>query len=112
MEIDLSETGAAEERCFEALANESRRTILSALCEAGTPLSLAELAVELAQTDAGPTEIGGDSDPIKRYEIELYHRHVPKLADTGLVEFDQDRRVVSLTAEFDGADNATELLVA
>lgn len=112
MEIDLSETGAAEERCFEALANESRRTVLSALCEADTPLSLSELAVELAQADSGPTEIGGNSDPVERYEIELYHRHAPKLADIGLVDFDQDRRMVSLTAEFDDADDTTELLVA
>ena len=112
MEIDLSETGAAEERCFEALADESRRTVLTALCEAGTALSLSELAVELSQADSGPTEIGGDGDPVERYEIELYHRHVPKLADTGLVDFDRERRTVSLTAEFGDAGDATELLVA
>ncbi|QLD87845.1 hypothetical protein HWV07_01840 [Natronomonas salina] len=111
MEIDLSETDAAEERCYEALADEDRRTVLSALCESGTALSLSELAIELAQAEPGPTEIGG-GDAVERHEIELYHRHLPKLDDIGLVDFDQDRRLVSLTAEFDDADDATELLVA
>lgn len=111
MEIDLSETGAAEERCYEALADEDRRTVLSTLCESGTALSLSELAVELAQEESGPTEIGG-GDAVERHEIELYHRHLPKLDDVGLVDFDQERRLVSLTAEFDDAGDAAELLVA
>lgn len=112
MEIDLNETGAAEERCYEALADEDRRTVLSSLCESETAMSLSELAVELAQAASGPTEIGGDGDSVERHEIELYHRHLPKLDDIGLVDFDQDRRLVSLTAEFGDADDTTELLVA
>ena len=111
MEIDLSETGAAEERCYEALANEDRRTVLSTLCESETTMSLSELAAELAQSESSPAEIGGN-DSVERHEIELYHRHLPKLDNIGLVNFDQDRRLVSLTEEFDDAEDATGLLVA
>ena len=112
MEIDLSNTGAADELCYEALAHENRRYVLTALCESETPLSLTELAVELVDERSDVVEVGVDRTAVERQKIELYHRHLPKLDDSGLVDFDVDRRLVRLAAEFDGADDTSELLAA
>lgn len=83
-----------------------RRDVLGSLEEAGVPLSLADLAVELARREAD-----AEDDVWERAEclwIELYHNHAPALEAAGLVEYDQGRRTVSLSPaamerEFDGA---------
>lgn len=112
MEIDLANTGAADERCYEALADESRRRVLSALCESETRMSVTELAVELVDAPSGVPELDVDRSGVDELKIELYHCHLPKLADSGLVDFDVDRRTVDLAAEYDGADDTSELLAA
>lgn len=112
MKIDLAETGASTDRCLEALADDSRRHVLSALCRAESPLSLSELAIDLANAETGPAGPGAEDDPVRSRKVELYHRHVPKLADAGLVEFDAERRTVTLATEFEGADDPSELLAA
>ena len=110
MRVELDQTGAAADRCFEALADERRRRVLAALCEADAPMSLTELAVELTQAETGPRGDAGP-DPEDR-KVQLYHRHVPKLVDAGLVEFDRDRRTVALAPGFDGVEDTSELLAA
>lgn len=112
MKIDLATADATPDRCLEALADESRRHVLSSLCEADGPVSLTELAVDLADAERDPATVAADEDPVRRREIELYHRHVPKLDEAGLVDFDVDRRTVTLAAEYDDADDASELLAA
>jgi hypothetical protein len=112
MRIDLAEADATTDRCFEALADDSRRHVLSTLCRAETPLSLSELAVDLVNTGNTPAGPGVEDDPVRSRKVELYHRHVPKLAEAGFVEFDADRRTVTLAAEFEGADDPSELLAA
>ena len=112
MKIDLAETSATTDRCFEALADDSRRHVLSALCRAETPLSLSELAIDLVNAETGPANPTSEDDPVRNRKIELYHRHVPKLADAGLVEFDADRRMVRLANEFEDAEDPSELLAA
>lgn len=76
-------------------ADPTRRRVLERLQAAGVPLSLADLAVELARR-----ETGADDDAWDRadcYWIELYHTHVPALEAAGLVEYHPDRRTVSLS---------------
>lgn len=112
MKIDLATAGATPDRHLEALADESRRHVLASLCEADGPVTLTELAVDLADAEREPATVAADEDPVRRREIALYHRHAPKLDEAGLVEFDAARRTVTLAAEFDDADEASELLAA
>lgn len=111
MEIDIGEIDAADGRRFEAIASGERRRVLSVLRESDSRLSLTELAAELAREKAEATGPGLDSDRVRDLTVELYHRHVPRLADAGLVDFDRSQRTVALTVDVE-TDDATELLVA
>lgn len=87
LEVDRSELAAV-------LAGQLRRGIVQRLRETDVPLSLADLAVELARADV---ETEGDHwTRAECYWIKLYHNHVPALEAAGLVEYDRDRQTVSL----------------
>lgn len=81
----------------ETQSDQRRRDVLGSLQDAGVPLSLADLAVEQARQDGDDAE----EDVWERAEchwIQLYHNTVPKLEESGLVEYDRDRRTVSLSS--------------
>ena len=80
----------------DGLANERRRAALAVLGEAAAPLALADLAADLVERERGPATGAPDHAAIRRCYVSLYHRHVPKLVEAGLVEFDADRRTVTL----------------
>jgi hypothetical protein len=62
---------------FELLANRYRRQLLFDLLE-HTPQEA------IPHPDDTPT----DSDECDRVQIEVYHLHLPKLADAGLIDWD------------------------
>lgn len=76
-------------------AADRRRIIRTVLGEAAGPLSLADLAVEIVERERGAPAGETDWDAVQRCRLEIYHAHVPKLADDGLVAYDPDRRVVT-----------------
>lgn len=94
------QTGAAELAVEQGeltavLAGRMRRSVVDRLRAADVPLSLADLAVALARAD-----VDAEADVWDRadcYWIELFHNHVPVLEEAGLVEYDHDRRTVSLS---------------
>lgn len=68
---------------MKVLANERRRQTLRALWDADGAVSLADIADEIARRErASAGDAPGDSE---RVQIALYHVHLPKLADAGLV---------------------------
>lgn len=96
---DAEPSGRDELRA--ALAEHGRRHVLRCLRSAETPMALADLTDELVRRvgDASPT---GVQDERERIYALLYHLHLPKLADGGLVSFDPDRKLVDLRE--DGTD--------
>jgi len=78
---------------FECLADGYRREIIAALRDRGES-SLHELARSLADA----------SDRTERLERELHHRHLPKLADAGVVEYDPKERAIAPTERTAAAD--------
>lgn len=99
----LSELDEDTDVLFDALAHHRRRFVLAFLEENPTPVALADLADELAtiEHDAPLAEIA-DED-VTAIRASLYHLHVPKLADVGLVEYDPDSEQVAW------AENADEI---
>lgn len=91
-----SESGGSAPGPADGLANERRRAALAVLREAEAPLALADLAADLVARERAST--APDHEAVQRCYVSLYHRHVPKLVDAGLVEFDADRRTVALGA--------------
>lgn len=88
-----------EESVWKSIAADPvRGEVLELLDGSHRPVSLADLAIELARetdTELDDTEWGR----AKQLRTGLHHCHVPKLHCVGLVEFDSDRMTVSLTKE-------------
>ncbi|WP_306059517.1 DUF7344 domain-containing protein [Natronococcus wangiae] len=86
---------------FETLANEYCRYVLRCLCEHETPISIADLAREVAVRKHGASVSEIPEDERKRIHVLLHHSHVPKLDDADLVTHDQERNVVDTPADAD-----------
>jgi len=85
---------AANDETYEALSHERRRTVLHTLACESTPIELRTLSKAVATR-----EQTGDTKPIpaellKQVHASLYHTHLPKLADHGLVTFDPESKTV------------------
>lgn len=87
---------------FDALAAERRRYVIACLLTYTTPMSMADLATELAmwERDAGADDVPAAAEDA--YAV-LSHVDIPKLADAGIVEYDEDGNAVAL------ADAAPEI---
>lgn len=76
------------DRRLKALSNQRQRHIIYLLEERDGPISIEELAAHIADHEE-PTE-PESSDQRTRLKIELYHNHLPKLADEDFIQFDRD----------------------
>lgn len=83
-------------RLFRIAAHERRRLALGRLAEHAR-LTLPDLADELAAAEHGTDVADVPAETVTRTYFDLYHRHVPRLADAELVRYDQDRDLVSIT---------------
>lgn len=79
------------DRVHAVLASAERRQVLVELCRADTSVPLHELAGRLAGVDDPADEV------LERAHVRLYHNHVPRLADAGYVEYDEEGDAVELT---------------
>ncbi|MFO8115260.1 MAG: ArsR family transcriptional regulator [Halorubrum sp.] len=80
--------------CFEIVSDGARRAIIRQLRrETVEETTVADLIDQLLQKDgAWPTDAPPNRD---RIAILLYHNHLPRLDDHGVVEFDPERRTVA-----------------
>ncbi|WP_121744936.1 DUF7344 domain-containing protein [Natronorubrum halophilum] len=90
---------------FELLKNRRRREVLAYLLEAEETVTLGELAEQIAAWENDTDVSALSSDQRKRVYVALYQTHLPKMDDAGIVEYDQDRGLISL------ADNADLLMM-
>lgn len=79
---------------FEALSHRRRRYVLACLAEDEAPTPLTALAEEVAsrENEAPVSEISHEE--ILERRISLEHRHLPKLADVGLISYDREQNLV------------------
>ena len=79
---------------YEALANDRRRAILATLREQTMPVDTATLAQYVAEAEHGVPDAAVHAEAVEQVHISLYHVHLPRLAASGLVEYDHDRDAV------------------
>jgi DNA-binding transcriptional ArsR family regulator len=77
-------------RALSLLANARRRQVLSYLA-CHRSLSLPTLADEVAEGEADVPLRELDGERVRDVYLSLYHTHVPKLEDAGVVTYDQER---------------------
>ena len=91
------ESQLSQDTVFDILSNSRRRYVLYYLRQESGPIQLTDLAEHVAawenETDI---ESMGEQER-KRVYVSLYQTHIPKLADTGLVEYDKEAGTVALT---------------
>ncbi|GAB3021154.1 DUF7344 domain-containing protein [Natronobiforma cellulositropha] len=90
---DVSDAALSE--AFHILMDERRRTTLEVVHTYGEALTLADVAEEVAtrEYDRAVTDISAET--ISEVYISLYHDHLPRLTDAGLLEYEQERDLVA-----------------
>ena len=96
---------------YDALAHPRRRAVCYLLSERER-WSLSDLAVRVAAWEEGVAPSAVDRTARDRVSAALYHAHLPKLADLGVVSFDADAETVSAGPEADRVLAALEALGA
>ena len=91
---------------LDVLADDRRRRALRTLLT-HEELTLPDLADEVAAAEAGEPLSELDPQAVLQVYLSLYHTHVPRLTDTGLVAYDQERDLVTTTET--GAAVASEI---
>ena len=93
----------APDKVFEILSSRRRRMVLFYLRKHGDTATVNDLAEQVAawENDTDIEEL--TSQERKRVYVSLYQTHLPKLADTDLIDYDVDDGIVTLT------DRATEI---
>jgi DNA-binding transcriptional ArsR family regulator len=79
---------------YKALSHERRRTVLHTLVDESGPIELRTLSKAVATR-----EQTADTEPISaalidQVHLSLYHTHLPRLAEHGLVTFDSESKTV------------------
>jgi DNA-binding transcriptional ArsR family regulator len=82
---------------FRALSDHRRRCICHYLSQADDSLPVDELAELLAASMIEKTRAVLTSAEIEKTRTELHRIHLPKLTEAGIVEYDEEEGVVSLT---------------
>lgn len=102
---DESETMAAVpaaepltiDETFEILKNSRRRLVLDYLQDVEGSVKLAEMADHVTAIENDTDVDSITSKERKRVYVGLYQFHLPKMADMGVIDYDQDRGDVALT---------------
>ncbi|WP_458184951.1 DUF7344 domain-containing protein [Haladaptatus sp. NG-WS-4] len=82
------------ETIFDVLGDSRRRRVLSSLHKESRPVPIADLARHLVDQETDTTT-DAPSDAVERVEIQLYHVHLPKMADAGFVRYDPESGMVA-----------------
>lgn len=90
----------SQETIYGILAHHRRRVAVACLDEHG-PLALGDLAdvVASAEHDKPVAEIS--EDEVLDVHVDLWHSHIPKLAEANVVELEQEREIVRLAENGD-----------
>lgn len=82
-------------RALRLLASERRRHLLSVVREHGEALALADVADEVAIRESGRPLTELTAERVARVYTSIYHDHLPRLVDAGLLSYDQSRDIVA-----------------
>lgn len=86
---------------FEVLKNRRRRDVLEYLQSADGPVTLSELAEQIAAWENDVPVSALNSTQRKRVYVALYQTHLPKMDDVGVIDYDSDRGTIELSENAD-----------
>lgn len=80
----------------ELLADEECRRVLSCLADHDGPVAVEDLARAVVARESGVEPDAADPETVQRRRDELFQRHLPRLAPTGVVLYDSMLATVAL----------------
>jgi len=101
--MDQNNTELTRDRVFDILSSPRRRYVLYFLRTEPNPIQLTDLAEHVAAWENDTTVEELSTQQRKRVYVSLYQTHLPKLAEAGLVDYDEETGAVAIDAK------ATEL---
>lgn len=90
----------------DVVTDQRRRNVLQCLDGRDDGLALADLANDVAALERETNRDDVAPAFVERVYVSLYHCHVPKLAEAGVVEYRADRNVVVLANEVGAVQKA------
>jgi len=97
---DESRSTVSKSRAFELLSNRRRRHALWLVHRHGS-VTLPDIAEEVTIRETGDDITEIDPESVRDTYMMLYHSDVPKLAEAGVVAYDQERDTVAPGENFD-----------
>ncbi len=94
-------------RLFDALSDARRCLVLAALRSTDGPIAETELASRVLEYERETSITRGCSEP-RQVHVTLRHRHLPKLEEYGVVDYDAETGVVDRGAAFEDACGVLE----
>lgn len=95
---------------YEALSQTRRRYALHCLKQRDEPVTVQELAEQVAAWENDKEIDALASQERKRVYIAFYQSHLPTMDDTGLVEYDEDEGTVALSESMRDTDIYLEVV--
>ncbi|WP_222919991.1 hypothetical protein [Natrinema sp. SYSU A 869] len=80
---------------FALLADQRRRLLLAVMRTYDEELTLPDAAEEVAVRETGHSVANISAERVREVYLSLYHDHLPRLVDAGLIEYDQERDLVA-----------------
>lgn len=79
---------------FDVLSNTRRREVCRYMESSLTPVTLGELAEHIAAKENGTPPAKLATEDRKRVYISLYQYNLPALQDAGIIDFDEEEKIV------------------
>lgn len=80
---------------FHLLSHRRRRYVLSCLSAHGPTVALPDVADDVATREYETSIVDIPEEDVLEVYLSLYHTHVPKLVEAGVVSYDQERDLVT-----------------
>jgi len=96
--MEQNNTELTRDRIFDILSSPRRRYVLYFLRTEPNPIQLTDLAEHVAAWENDTTVEELSTQQRKRVYVSLYQTHLPKLAETGLVNYDEESGDVAIAA--------------
>lgn len=85
---------SAVDEAFALLAEHRRRLTLSVVRNHDEAITLPDVADEVAVRESGQSLPQLSAQRVAEVYISIYHDHLPRLVDAGLLRYDQERDLV------------------
>jgi len=102
--MEYNNTELSRDRVFDILSSPRRRYVLYFLRTEESPIQLTDLAEHVAAWENDTTVEELSSQQRKRVYVSLYQTHLPKLAEAGLVEYDDESGEVAVAGRTSAID--------